>query len=117
MSVDNANFILLHSHILWKLICSCLLDLFLYSSTNKTLAEQWVSCKKQKLLTLRENLGLPRGFSGGLYVAHALVFCVVFFVLFAFVLCIVMLPVSLDCPFWISPSVFSNVFVCILSDK
>ena len=35
-----------------------------------------------------------------------LVFCVVFFVLFAFVLCLVylMLPVSLDCPFLISPS-------------
>jgi len=40
-----------------------------------------------------------------------LVFCVVFFALFAFVLCLVylMLPVSLDCPFLISPSGFSNV--------
>ena len=43
------------------------------------------------------------------------VFCfvflrLVFFVLFYFVLCFA-LPVSLDCPFLISPSVFSNVYV------
>jgi len=40
-----------------------------------------------------------------------LVFSVVFFVLFVFVLCLVylMLPVSLDCPFLIVTSVFSNV--------
>ena len=38
-----------------------------------------------------------------------IVFCV--FVLFVFVLCLVypMLPVSLDCPFLIAPSVISNV--------
>jgi hypothetical protein len=38
-------------------------------------------------------------------------YCVVFFVLFVFVLCCVypMLPVSLDCPFLIAPSIFSNV--------
>jgi len=42
-----------------------------------------------------------------------LVFCVVFCVLFAFVLCLVcpMLPESLDCPFLIAPSVFSNVYL------
>ena len=41
-----------------------------------------------------------------------LIFCVVFFVLFVFVLCLVypMLPVSLDCPFFIAPLVFSNVY-------
>ena len=35
------------------------------------------------------------------------------FVLFYFVLCLVypMLPVSLDCPFLIAPSVFSNVYL------
>ena len=33
-------------------------------------------------------------------------YCVVFFVLFF----IVLLPVSLDCPFFIPPSVFSNVY-------
>ena len=40
-----------------------------------------------------------------------LVFCVVFFVLLVFVLCLVypVLPVSMDFPFWIALSVFSNV--------
>jgi hypothetical protein len=32
------------------------------------------------------------------------------FVLFFLVLCIPMLPVSLDCPFFITPSVCSNVY-------
>jgi hypothetical protein len=43
-------------------------------------------------------------------------YCVVFFVLFVFVLCLVypMLPVSLDCPFLIAPSVFSNVYLFCL---
>ena len=42
-----------------------------------------------------------------------LVFCVVFFVLFVFVLYLVypMLPVSLDCPFLIAPSVFSSLYL------
>ena len=42
-----------------------------------------------------------------------LVFCVVFFVVIVFVLCHVypMLPVSLDCPFLIAPSVFSNLYL------
>jgi hypothetical protein len=41
------------------------------------------------------------------------VFCVVFFALFSFVLCLVspMFPVSLDCSFLIAPSVFSNVYL------
>ena len=40
-------------------------------------------------------------------------FCV--FVLFVFVLCLVypMLPISLDCNFFISPSVFSNVYYAL----
>ena len=40
-------------------------------------------------------------------------YCVVFFVLFVFVLCFMypISPVSLDCPFLIAPSVFSNVFL------
>jgi len=37
------------------------------------------------------------------------IFCCVF-ALFFFVL----LPVSLDCPFWIAPSVFSNVYLLYL---
>ena len=38
-----------------------------------------------------------------------------FFVVFFFVLCLVypMLPISLDCPFLIAPSVFSNVYLII----
>jgi hypothetical protein len=42
-----------------------------------------------------------------------LALCVVFFALFVFVLCIVypMLPVSLDFPFLIAPSVFDNVYL------
>ena len=39
-------------------------------------------------------------------------YCVVFFALFFVVLCLVypMLPVSLDCPFLIAPSAFSNLY-------
>ena len=54
---------------------------------------------------------------GGVHVAQLLVFCVVFYVLLVFVLCLVypMLPISLDCPFLIAPSVFSNVYLfCLL---
>jgi len=41
-----------------------------------------------------------------------LVFCGVLLVLFVFLLCFLypILPVSLDCPFFIAPSVFSNVY-------
>ena len=41
------------------------------------------------------------------------VFCVLFFVLFVFVMCLVnpLLPVSLDCLLLIPPSVFSNVYL------
>jgi hypothetical protein len=43
--------------------------------------------------------------------AHLFSFCVVFFVFFVFVLCLVYskLPISLDCPLLIALSVFSNV--------
>ena len=40
--------------------------------------------------------------------------CIVFFAaLFVFVLCLVypMLPVALDCPLFVAPSVFSNVYL------
>ena len=42
-----------------------------------------------------------------------LVFCVVSLISFVFVLCLVykMLPVCLDGPFLITPSVFSNVYL------
>jgi hypothetical protein len=47
---------------------------------------------------------------GGVHVAHLFNFLCC--VLFVFVLCLVypLLPVSLDCPFLIVPSVFSNVY-------
>jgi hypothetical protein len=77
-----------------------------------------VSYKRQALLILCVHLGSPMVF-GGVSVAHLELFsslCCVF-VLFVFVLCLVcpMLPVSLDCPFLIAPSIFSNVylFVCL----
>ena len=45
-------------------------------------------------------------------VAHLVLLSVVCCVLFVFILCLVfpMLPVSLDCPFLIAPSIFSNVY-------
>jgi len=38
------------------------------------------------------------------------------FVLFVFVLCL-MLPVSLDCPFLIAPSVISNIYLTVSASK
>jgi hypothetical protein len=60
-----------------------------------------VSYKMQLLLSLRGHLSSLK------------VFCVVFFVLFVLVMCLVhpMLAVSLDCPFLIAYSVFSNVYL------
>ena len=74
-----------------------------------------VSDKRHERLTLRERLCSPPVF-GGVRIAYLLVFCVVFLVLFASVLCFVhpMLPVSLDCPFFIAPSVFSNIYMSVV---
>ena len=49
------------------------------------------------------------GFVFGIVVSNT--YCVVFFALFVFVLCLVYpaLPVSLNCPFLFASSVFSNV--------
>jgi hypothetical protein len=50
---------------------------------------------------------------GGVGVAHLFLSCLCcVFALFVYVLCLVylMFPVSLDCPFLITPSVFSNVY-------
>jgi hypothetical protein len=70
-----------------------------------------VSYKKQELLTPCEHMGSHPVFVG-VHVAF-FVFCVVLFVLFESVLCLMylMLPVSLDYPFLIVPSVFSNVYL------
>ena len=48
----------------------------------------------------------------GVRVVSVVVFCIVFVVLFVFVMCLVypMLPISLDFPSFIAPSVFCNVY-------
>ena len=64
-----------------------------------------------------ERHGSPRCLVKPRLLIVLLVFCVVIFVLFVIVLCLVypVLPVSLDCPFLIAPSVFSNIyFYCVL---
>ena len=49
---------------------------------------------------------------GVVHVLIDLVFCVVLFLFFAFILCLVlMFPVSLDYPLFIAHSVFSNVYL------
>ena len=67
-----------------------------------------------KIVILKNSLH-PQFFLGSVCVAHLFSFlCCVFFcflLLFVFILHLVcpMLPVSLDCPFLIAPSVFSNI--------
>ena len=63
------------------------------------------------MLTPPEHLGSPT-VVGGVRVVHHFNFCVVFLCLLVFVLFLVppMLPVSLDCPLLITPSVFSHVY-------
>jgi hypothetical protein len=62
-----------------------------------------VSYKMQELLTLREHLGSPP-VCWSVRIAHSFLFSVLCFGC-------PMLPVSLDCPFLIAPSVFSNVYL------
>ena len=54
-------------------------------------------------------------FSGGVRVAHILVFCAMYLVLFVVVLCIVPSVASayMDYPFLIASSVFSNIYVLV----
>ena len=78
----------------------------------------WVAYKRKERLTLREYLGSSL-FLVGPCCTSFLVFCVAlscaYFALFVFVLCLVcpMLPFSLDCPFLIVISVFSNVYFLV----
>ena len=67
--------------------------------------------KMQKLLILHEYLGSPPGFDG--IPCCLLVFCLVFFVLFVFFLCLVhpMLTVYLECQFLIALR-FSLTVIC-----
>ena len=72
-----------------------------------------VSYKRRELITLREQLGSLRAFLAGSMLLILLVRCVVFFsvVICVFVLCLVCPKLSLNCPFLIAPSVFSNVYL------
>jgi hypothetical protein len=54
------------------------------------------------------------GFFGGVSIAHLLIICVGLFVLSS---SFFVLPVSLDCPFLIAPSVFSNVYLPASLDR
>ena len=92
------------------------LYLFAYSFIKHVLTiwvTSRVSYKRQELLILREHHSSHPVFDG-INVAHLFNFlcCVLFCVAFVLVLCIVcpMLPVSLDWPFLIALSVFSNVY-------
>jgi hypothetical protein len=79
-------------------------------------ANRRVSYAKHKLLTLRANTWVHSGFLGSALLIP-LVFCVVFFGFFVFVLCFVpkcFLCMSLNCPFLIVPSVFSNIYLYVM---
>ena len=83
--------------------------------SNQNISVKWrVSYKRQQLLALREHLASPPVLVGSVLLI-SLVSCVVFFPLFVLVLCLVypMLPVSLDCPFLIAHSGFSNVNISV----
>ena len=72
-----------------------------------------VSYKRQELPTLSEHLRSPPVFCEFvLLIVFSFLCCV--FVLIVFVLCLVyqMLPVSLDCPFLIAPSVSLTFIYC-----
>ena len=75
------------------------MGIYIFYINNSTAKK---GCKRQELLALYRRLCSAPVF-GRVLVAHCLVYCVVFFVLFVFVLCLVctMLPVSLDCLFLI----------------
>jgi len=71
-----------------------------------------VSYKRKELLAICGRLGSPTVF-GGVGVAHLISFLCCVFVLFVVVLCrlYLMLPVPLDSPFLIAPSVLANVYL------
>ena len=76
---------------------------------------QWVSYKKRNFLYIHEHLDSPLFF----FMSSVLLIFLVFYVVCGFlspfyVLC-PMLPVSLDYPFLIASSVFSNVYLFCLS--
>ena len=93
----------------------CYLCLFGYGGTQQVLTISVtlrVSYKRQEVLLFRSTWAYPPVLAVSVLLI-CLVFCVVFFVLFVFVLCLVnlMLPVSVYCPFMISPSGFPLAFI------
>jgi len=90
----------------WEFVWSCL------PFATTWVHHQFLSVRVE-LLILRHYLGAPPVFDS-VRVAHLFVFCDVFLFLVLFVSCLMclMLPVSLDCPVLISPSVFSNIYLC-----
>ena len=89
--------------------------LFAYSAVGHVLIMSNMTCVLQEVGTFCKRLSPHPDFG----VAHLFtsLCCFVFLCVFVFVLCLVypLLPVSLDCPFVITSSVFSNVylFVCL----
>ena len=69
---------------------------------------QWLSNTKHEILTFRKHMDSPRILFGGFRVAHHFSF---FFSFSSFCVLRPMLPVSLDCPFLVTPSVFFNVYL------
>ena len=68
-------------------------------------------CKRQKLLTLRENLGSPTDFGRSVLLIYYFLGRVCVFLSVSRFLVYPMLPVSLDCPFLIAPSAVSDVYL------
>lgn len=72
-----------------------------------------------KTMTLRNVLPFTRTFTVGVCIAHlfSFSFSLLCFCLFVFFLCVAfpMLHVSLNCPFFVAPSVFSNIYLHLIS--
>ena len=83
-------------------------------TTYQDRVKWWVSYKRQKLFTLSEHLGSSPVFWWVLFIV--LGFSVVFLFFVCPRLVHPMLPVSLDCPLLIAPSVFScnAYFICLM---
>ena len=77
-----------------------------------------VSCERRGLLINRGCLDTPPVF-GGVHVVHLFRFLCCVLLLFVFILCLMcpVLTVSLDCPFFIAPSGFSDIYFQILRNS
>ena len=85
------------------------LFLFLFFSFSRNSDEATASM----VVTALTNICVDQRYLGGLTYCLSCSFSVLCMLLFVVVLCLVclMLPVSLDCPFQIAPSVFSDVYM------